>query len=126
VVPFYEDLLGVPFLWYGRDPAVGLSCIGLPIEIYRRAGLHVLDPSVPGVDREAVEAQWKVIEMPPFREMDVMNLGRPGREVASHYGIFLEDGRLLHSEENRGVVVDHFENIDLWIDCAYRWRNAQN
>lgn len=35
----WQDLLAVPFLVHGDDPAIGLDCWGIAREIARRAGL---------------------------------------------------------------------------------------
>lgn len=38
------DLIGTPFLFRGRDPAVGLDCVGLVLAALRTAGVALLEP----------------------------------------------------------------------------------
>lgn len=40
----HDDLLGVPWVLGGRDPATGLDCWGVVVELRRRAGLATPDP----------------------------------------------------------------------------------
>ena len=35
----FDDLLDVPYLEDGVDPSVGLNCLGLVAEVYRRLGV---------------------------------------------------------------------------------------
>lgn len=39
-----RSLLGVPFRLYGRDPAIGIDCVGLALLSVRAAGFHVAEP----------------------------------------------------------------------------------
>lgn len=43
-MPWYQDLLSVPFCAGGDDPAVGLDCWGQAAEIARRLGLELPIP----------------------------------------------------------------------------------
>lgn len=38
-----RELLGVPFLHQGRDPAIGLDCVGVAIAAARACGVQVID-----------------------------------------------------------------------------------
>ena len=39
----YDDLIGIPYVDYGRDPHKGLDCWGLAMELYRRRGIQLPD-----------------------------------------------------------------------------------
>lgn len=42
--PLGADLVGTPYIRGGRDPGVGLDCLGVVLEIHRRAGISVSTP----------------------------------------------------------------------------------
>lgn len=122
-VPDYSDLLGVHFVDFGRDVEKdgGLSCAGLCIEMFRRAGLKAIDPRE---DIEAAEKQWDVIEEGPFLPMDMFSLAREDQESSAHVAIHLGDWWILHSSDPLGVNKANLRNLPYWLDFAYRWKGA--
>lgn len=59
-----EDLLAVPYAFGGRDPAVGLDCWGMVIEVRRRLGYATWDPWHPISDQEEIpQAAAAVVQM---------------------------------------------------------------
>ncbi len=39
----YDDLIGIPYVDYCREPQKGLDCWGLAMELYRRRGIKLPD-----------------------------------------------------------------------------------
>lgn len=109
----HEDLIGVPFAIGGRDPSIGLDCVGLLLEVYRRAG--IIMPSVPGGYGDTWGSDWEII-----REMERLGWSRitgtvqaldavlvPDRDsgLPTHVGVLLDESRVLHAHRSCGVVV---------------------
>lgn len=68
----FRDLIGVPFMWGGRDPAVGLDCWGLFMEVQRRFGFAVPDVDIYCADvltihrtaQRQIRDYWKRVPAP--------------------------------------------------------------
>ena len=50
-----SDLIGVPFVEFGRDKENGLDCYGLAIEVEKRLGKDLKDVVLEKFNREKVE-----------------------------------------------------------------------
>ena len=83
--------LGVPYVWGGTTPGVGLDCSGLTQYCYRQAGI-----SIPR-NTEAQYAQGKKIALSEAQPGDI--LYRTG-----HVGIYIGGDRYIHAP-HRGEVV---------------------
>lgn len=102
-----SELIGIPFLRGGRDPRVGVDCLGLVLLRCQQVGLPWCDPWL------QIEAAWRRGErapgtlMPPEwrqlaadepdRDNDIWFLGPPGN--IEHVAI-VAAGHLLTTEEN--------------------------
>ena len=94
----WDDLLAVPWAEDGRDPAAGLDCFGLVVEVYRRLGVELPDPASPGFLSQ--RGGWEAISDPePGCAVLMVHQGRP------HVGVYLGGGEILHSTLLSGVVV---------------------
>jgi len=118
-VPEYEDLLGTPFVMFGRDESRdgGISCQGLVLEMYRRAGIDAPDPC----DDPDADLCWDVVEG-PSRPMDVIGLRVGSSDLAGHVALVLEGGAVLHATKDRGVVLTTVARLAHRIVVVYRWR----
>ncbi len=117
--PSVTDLIGVPFKDMGRDPAKGLDCWGLCMEVYRRLGIYVPDyglnvPSAYASDgndgqyREAeISGRWRRVMGTPAPGDVVADTPAPGDLVAmstdgrmpraiNHFGVVIPGGRFIH------------------------------
>ena len=94
----WDDLLAVPWAEDGRDPAAGLDCFGLVVEVYRRLGVELPDPASPAFLSQ--RGGWEAITEPePGCAVLMVHQGRP------HVGVYLGVGEVLHSTRLSGVVV---------------------
>lgn len=114
-------LLKVPFLKGGRDRTQGLDCWGMVMEVFRGIGVHVPELGVtmdhPASVDALVEAQTQVLptweEVPePRPEEFTLVLLRNGK-YWNHAGVHLPDGRVIHTTEATGPVVERMDG-PLW------------
>lgn len=112
----YLDLLGVPFLDGGRDPAVGLDCWGLVRVAFSRAGISLPDYRISCSDAGRISEEidmhrsvWTAVkrdEVLPallairFNTIDVVN----------HTAVYLGGMRFLHTDSKRGVHLDRVDH----------------
>ena len=113
----FRDLIGVPFMWGGRDPRIGLDCWGLFMEAERRFGVVVPDVDMYCAHalriHKAAEGQiaalWRRVDGPAPGVGVVMatDHGHPG--ILQHFGVCLDARNVLHSQQNTGSVLDRLD-----------------
>lgn len=101
-----DAFVGVPYVAHGRD-YVGADCWGVVYLFYR----DVLGVPIPSYSEEMEgrefhrrgispliaaerQANWRRVQMPVQGDCVLMRVGR----LETHVGIYLDRGRLLHSE----------------------------
>lgn len=115
----FSDLIGVPFVDGGRDPATGLDCWGLFMAVMGRFGREVKDfriscfQSVPvymaAVDE--IQARWVPVTVPSAGDAVTMAIDDdnfPG--MIQHFGVMLDDVWFAHCLEKTGSIktkIDH-------------------
>lgn len=99
--------LGVPYVWGGTTPGVGLDCSGLTQYCYRQAGI-----SIPR-NTESQYAQGKKLSLSEVQPGDI--LYRTG-----HVGIYIGGDRYIHAP-HRGEVVKIASGISSFT-CALSYR----
>lgn len=125
----FDDLIGVPFEYGGRDPLRSLDCYGLVMEVYRRRGIELpeyqstSDRSL--IHRMIVEGREMFIEIPrPAPFCVVTFFIRP--PYTSHLGVVMEDGtRFLHAIQKACSCVERLDS-PTWKDRLtgfYLWKN---
>lgn len=101
----YEDLLALPFLEDGRFGDPGINCLGVVLEVYRRAGLYLPDAQVVG--KAAACRHLSRIAL-PAAPLDIAYVARGGEERC----LVLVDGeRALSASPARGVYVESVARI---------------
>lgn len=85
--------LGVPYLWGGTDPSVGLDCSGLVLKAYQAAGI-----SLPRVSQDQAQSGREVSDGGALA--DLVYFGNP----ASHIGLNLGGGQMIHAPHTGDVV----------------------
>ena len=119
----YTDLIGVPFKSEGRD-ASGYDCYGLAMEVYRRHGIKIEEYWACAQDKEtinriyhgaAVNGKWRKVDYQhgeeiPVPAMVALRFGVPAG-VVNHTGVYIGDGKFIHTREKIGVCVDSIYSI---------------
>ena len=62
-----SDLIGVPFVEFGRDKENGLDCYGLAIEVEKRLGKDLKDVVLEKFNREKVEKTVPTLNVKKLR-----------------------------------------------------------
>ena len=96
VVEAAAEYLGVPYVWGGTDPTVGLDCSGLVQRVYADLGIVV-----PRVSRDQAQAGRAVESLEQAQPGDLIAFGEP----VDHIGIYLSPGRMIVAPR-RGEVVE--------------------
>lgn len=81
VVADARRYLGVPYVWGGTDPSVGLDCSGLVQRTYADLGIHL-----PRVSHDQAQAGRPVADLAQARPGDVLAFGQPVNHVAIYIG----------------------------------------
>lgn len=99
----YEDLLEHPYQRDGRGSG-GIDCLGIVLEVYRRAGILLPDPSI-----GALDAFMEIFEPIPEADQlyDLVHL----RRGAGHLYVVIRPGLVLTAREKVGVQVQRLKNL---------------
>lgn len=118
----YADLIGVPFKNQGRDVKSGLDCYGLVVEIYRRCGKEIGEYYSDCSDkarinailrREVATMKWRRLaegEALPVPCLVALRFNSPPG-VVNHTGVYIGNGRFIHTREKIGCCVDNIKSI---------------
>lgn len=127
----FRDLIGVPFMWGGRDPAVGLDCWGLFMEVQRRFGFAVPDVDIYCADvltihrtaQRHIRDYWTRVPAPGPGVGVVMATDHEHANVMQHFGVCLDGRNVLHSQQNTGAVLDRLDVLRgaLCVKGFYAW-----
>lgn len=112
------EYLTIPVISGGRDRK-GVDCWGLVYLIYEEK-LGIMLPKYEDVDRTKAEDVWARISQervddwqemaaPERREGDVILLRV--KNVPWHVGIVLANGKFIHADPCRGVLIEKIESI---------------
>lgn len=111
----FTDLIGVPFVEFGRDAKKGLDCYGLAIEVARRYGKTLVDVpprkfSVQQAENEAISRLNLIPSDNTQGECLVLEF-RGLRDARLHIGITIDaQGTFLHATEAQGVRLSTLES----------------
>ena len=109
-----NDLIGLPFIDGGRDPAVGLDCWGLSTEVFRRYGISLPDYKISCEDASRIHGQVK--EQQAFWRRCGQEIPVPALMVirftvyCDHTGVYIGQGRFIHTRKGIGVSIDRVDN----------------
>lgn len=111
-----RDLIGVKYTDGGRSKEEGFDCYGLVIEVLRRAGIRMPDIEYEtakgntGAYKEAIgTGRFKKLEnLEPYSILALTVNGQP-----THCGVYLGEGKMIHSTEREGVTIC---NIQRWTN----------
>jgi cell wall-associated NlpC family hydrolase len=134
VIPreLYADLLGRPYAVAGGDPATGLCCSGVALEVLRRMGRELPEDALPLAPSAAPAALssaaatgscWERIGSTRAAARipgDIVLLDLPSGE--HHVAVAVGNGVFLSSDERRGVHALRLRAIVGKVLGAYRLR----
>lgn len=103
----YADLIGVPFVEFGRDAKNGLDCYGLAVELYRRNGIVLRDVALEKFDFNKVrkeEGKLNVRRIDKIQDGALLEFyGKADDRL--HIGVVLHGDTFIHATENQGVRI---------------------
>lgn len=90
-----KEYLGIPYLWGGTDPKVGLDCSGFTQNVFRGFGIEL-----PRVSRDQARMGTEVPSMDQAKPGDLIAFGQP----VDHIAIYMGDGKIIHAPRTGDVV----------------------
>ena len=116
------DLIGVPFVEFGRDIKNGLDCYGLAIEVERRLGKNLKDVALEKFDREKVERTAPTLNIKKLR-LDEISEGvilefYGLQDKRLHIAVALDKNIFIHATENQGVRISSFASSKTYLKLA--------
>lgn len=115
-----SDLIGVPFVEFGRNPKTGLDCYGLVIEVERRYGKKLNDVVPEKFDREKLQRTLPEINV---RKTETIEEGSilefyGKRDNRLHVAVSLGGGLFIQSTENQGVRISSLGTAEQYLTLA--------
>lgn len=101
VVAQARKYLGVPYLWGGTNPKVGLDCSGFIQLVYKKLGI-----SLPRVSQDQAHEGRRVKSLKDAKPGDLLTFGNP----ATHIGLYVGNGKMMHAPHSGSVV--HIVDLD--------------
>lgn len=105
-------LLGTPFRHQGRDPDVGLDCVGLVVAAHAAVGLDLSGrtdyPRRPSADELRSALRRELRQVPtglPWGPGDVLQIREGGGRYGRHTAVALGNGKMAVADPGSGVRV---------------------
>lgn len=116
------DLIGVPFVEFGRDIKNGLDCYGLAIEVEKRLGKTLKDVVLEKFDRAKVERTAPTLNVKKLR-LDEISEGvilefYDLHDKRPHVAVALDKNTFIHATENQGVRISSFASSRTYLKLA--------
>jgi cell wall-associated NlpC family hydrolase len=111
----FDDLIGLPFIDGGRNPAAGLDCWGLSTEVFRRYGIELPDYKISCEDASRINSEINK-QKPSWRRCEG-EIPVPALVVirftvyCDHTGVYIGRGRFIHTRQGTGVNIDRIDNF---------------
>lgn len=114
------DLIGVPFVEFGRDCKKGLDCYGLAIEVERRLGKKLKDVVLEKFDHEKVVKTLpglNVHKIDNIKEGAILEFyGKKDKRL--HVAVALDSRTFIHATENQGVRISSLATCESFLTLA--------
>lgn len=114
------DLIGIPFVEFGRDKNKGFDCYGLAIEVERRFGKKLNDVVLEKFDRAKVKKtlpEINVKKTEKIKEGAILEFYGIN-DSRLHIGVALGSDIFIHSTENQGVRISSVKNTKTYMKLA--------
>ena len=115
-----SDLIGVPFVEFGRDVQNGLDCYGLAIEVEKRMGKQLKDVVLEKFDREKVVKTLPVLNVHKIKEIKEGAIlefyGKLDKRL--HVAVALDKRTFIHATENQGVRISSLSSCESFLKLA--------
>ena len=115
-----SDLIGVPFVEFGRDVQNGLDCYGLAIEVERRIGKQLKDVVLEKFDREKVVRTLPTLNVHKIKEIKEGAIlefyGKLDKRL--HVAVALDKRTFIHATENQGVRISSLSSCESFLKLA--------
>lgn len=116
----FSDLIGIPFLEFGRNPKTGLDCYGLAIEVERRYGKVLNDVALEKFDRQKVQQSLPKINVRKtgaIEEACILEFyGK--KDSRLHIGIAITKDLFIQATENQGVRISSIKTASQYLTLA--------
>lgn len=110
IVDSAEAYLGVPYKWGGTTDK-GMDCSGFVQKVYEDAGYSI------GRTTQIQALEGKEVE--DYAPGDILCFGRSKWNIF-HTGIYIGDGKFIHSSSPEGVIVSELDGYGLKLIMARR------
>jgi len=100
VVAYAKQYLGVPYRWGSMDASRGFDCSGFVITVMRNFGV-----SLQRISRDMAAINGTYVSRSNLQAGDLVFFATMGGRRISHVGIYIGDGRFIHSATNGGVII---------------------
>ena len=96
-----SDWLGVPYK-YGGNTKKGVDCSGLVVRVFEK----IYDKKLYRSSAMIMDKNCKSVSKKELRTGDLVFFATGGnRRKINHVGIYLKDGKFIHSSSSRGVII---------------------
>ncbi len=117
---YVADLIGVPFLEFGRNPEIGLDCYGLCIECARRNGKILKDVALQKFDKNKVQntiPELNVKKTDCIKEGCILEFyGKSDGRL--HVAYALDAKKFIQATETQGVRISTVDSAKMYLNLA--------
>lgn len=110
-------LVGMKFIKGGRNPAYGLDCWGLVMEVYRQYGVGLPDLRM----NTLPNARWREVESPIPADAPLVVLISIHPKYIDHAGVYIGKEGILHTTAATGAVLSRISTMENRIRGYYRY-----
>jgi len=121
--------IGIPFVNGGRDVRTGLDCWGLAMKVFEAYGVALPDFTVDAFAFEKISElagksimsrQWEEVYAPANKDVPLVVLMRMHPALITHAGVYIGDGRIIHTMESTDSVISKVGRLKNTIVGYYR------
>ncbi len=105
VVSYAENFIGTPYVWGGTDLTSGVDCSGFVYSVYKNFGITLNRTS------RDMYTQGKIVGRNELVPGDLLFFNTGGDSVISHVGMYIGEGKYIHSTNGAGNGVT-ISNLD--------------